>query len=337
MKNCVRALIVLMGFAMAMPVAAQNLTPVFEQNSVDGYLLGAQGSFKLFQFLEPSLALAYGLQSQKIRYQAGLTVWEVKLSLLDWPGTPVLGRVGQSGLQVTHKSSRSLGTLLDVEIQQYENSVTLFFGTLWPWVPNELPPDILYLSLSSAQRFALPFGITLNVNSRTLYGWWRLGVLPLSFQYTQSHLELKRDLLSVSFGFGTLQNEGRLPDFEFVQSVKGETETIKGEQFWALRFERRFEMIRVPLGLPPLPVINKPLFESFFIEGAVFVQLSTTKTALREKPEETEEAERCARCIVPMANLLSWGLSAILSLDGLKFRLDIVFKRDGEYRLLFGS
>lgn len=332
-KNCARWLIALIGLAMAAPVSAQNLTPVFEQNSIDGYLLGAQGSLKLFQVVEPSLALAYGLQSQQIRYQVGLGLWDLKLSVIDWPGTPVLGRVGQAGLQATYKSSTSVGPFLDISIEN-RDVFTAFFGTLWPWVPNELPPDIFYVALSSSRRFAMPFGITLSVNSRTLYGWWRLVVSPLRFQYSQTHLELQRDLFSLGFSFGTLQNEGRLPDFEFVQSVKGDSEIIKGEQFWALRFERRFDIVRVPLALPPLPVINKPLLESILVEGSVFVQFSATKTALRA---ETENTERCARCLVPVANLFSWGLSAILSLDGFKLRIDLVFKRDGEYRLLFGS
>lgn len=329
--NFIRLLIVLVGLAIVTPVTAQSFNPVFEQNSVDGHLLGAQGSFKLFQFVEPSLALAYGLQSQKIRYQAGLGLWDIKLSVLDWPGTPVLGRVGQSGLLATFKRSSSPGPFLDISIEN-RDSVTAFFGTLWPWVVNESPPDIVYIALNSSQRFSLPFGITLSVNNRTLYGWWQLIVSPKSFQYSQTHLELRRDSLSLTFSYGTIQNEGRLPDFEFVQSVKGDPEVIRGEQFWALRFERRFDVIRVPVRLPPLPIINKPLLESILLEGAAFVQFSATKTALRQ-----EHTEKCEKCLVKPENLFAWGLSMIFSLDGFKLRADIVFKRDGEYRLLFGS
>lgn len=322
-------------FAFATPVVAQSFQPVFEQNSVDGPLLGAEGSFKLFQFLEPSLGLAYGLQSQKIRYKAGLRVWGMTLSALDWPGTPVLGRVGQSGLLATLKSSSSRGPLLDISLKS-ENIFTAFLGTLWPWVRDELPPTIFYFSARSARNFKMPFGIEFDISGQTLLGWWRLGVLPLEFNYTQTHLSLRRESFNLSFSYGTLKNEGRLPDFEFVQGVKGERTAIKGDRFWALRFERRFDVVKVPLQFPPLPIINKPLFEGILVEGAAFVQLSAT--ALRQDSQENNgEAAKCAKCLSKPESLLSWGLSVILSLDGFKLRADLVFKRNGEYSLLFGS
>lgn len=296
-------------FLLNFSARAQSFNPVFQQNSVDGMLLGAEGSLKLFGFLEPHLALAYGFQSQKMRYQAGLELWGFKLSALDWPGTPVLGRVGQSGLQASLKPKESLPT------------VTGFLGTLWPWVQNELPPTIAYLTWSSARSFSLPFNIALGFSSRTLYGLWRLGANPLSFQYSQTTLSLSREGLSLGFSYGTLENEGKLPDFEFVQSVKGDISSIKGDRFWALRFERRFDLLEISLSLPPMPVINRPIFEKILVEGAAFLQTGATTTSPEAQPE----------------NLLSWGLSFIISLDGMKIRADLVFKRDGEYRLLFGS
>ncbi len=333
MNRLILSLTVVFALAISTPVVAQSFKPVFEQNSVDGLLLGAEGSYKFFGWLEPSLGLAYGLQSQKIRYKAGLGLWGITLAALNWPGTPVLGRVGQTGLLATLKSASSLGPLWDISLQN-ENILTAFLGTLWPWVQNELPPTIGYFSARSTRNFKMPFGIELGISGQTLFGWWRLGALPLAFSYTQTHLSLRHENINLSFSYGTLDNEGGLPDFEFVQSVKGETTALKGDRFWALRFERRFDLIEIPLRLPTLPGANRPILERILVEGAAFLQLSATATALRS---DNEDAAKCARCIVKPENLLSWGLSLLISLDGFKLRADIVFKRDGEYRLLFGS
>lgn len=294
---------------------AQSFNPIIEENSVDGLLLGAKGSYKFFSWLEPSLGLAYGLTSQKIRYKADIGVWDLKLSALDWPGTPVLGRIGEAGLKVSLKLPWGLP------------AVSGFFGTVWPHDPN--PPDIAYLTWGSEHRVHLPFSIELGLSQQKLLGWWRLGAFPLEFDYTQTSLSLRREHLSVRFSYGTLKNEGRLPDFIFVQGVKGDSKTIQGDQFWSLQFERSFDMMTLSV---PFPFLAQPL--GLLWHGAVFVQVSSAGTAEQPTNGQVEEMKH-----IIWENTLSWGLSVLLSLDkveGVKARMDFAFTRDGQFQFLFG-
>ncbi len=259
---------------------AQSFNPVIEENSVDGLLLGAEGSYKFFGWLEPSLGIAYGLTSQKIRYRAGVGVWDAKISVVDWPRTPVLGRIGEAGLKATLKLPCNLPT------------VSGFFGTLWPWPHDPHPPDIAYAMWESSRSFHLPFGIELGVFQQALVGWWQLGVLPSQFQYRRTQLSLRREFFSLRFSYGTLENESKLPDFIFVQGVKGDSTTLQGEQFWRLQFERAFDVIAIPM---PIPVLPQPL--ELLVQGAVFAQVSSTGTV------EQQNGERPV-----WQNRLSWGL-----------------------------
>lgn len=299
--------------ALALPVTAQSFNPIIEENSVDGLLLGAEGSYKFFDWLEPSLGVAYGLQSQKIRYKAGISVWSVTLLALDWPRTPVLGRIGEAGLKATFKPPFDLPVLSG------------FVGTLWPWLHDPNPPDVAYVMYESSRSLHLPFRIELGFSQRALIGWWMLGVLPSQFQYSQTQLSLRRELLSLTVSYGTLENESNLPDFIFVQSVKGESTTLKGDQFWAVQFERDFDLISVSVPMPLLPQSLELL-----VQGGVFLQVvSAGKIELPS--DEQSEGKRVWQ------NQLSWGLSALVSLDkvGAKARADFVFTRDGQSHFLF--
>lgn len=311
MKKIFIALLVLL--FVSLPVAAQSFNPVLEENSVDGLLLGAEGSYKFFNWLEPSLGLAYGLQSQKIRYRAGVGVWDVKLSLVDWPGTPVLGYVGETGFKATLKLPWDLPT------------VSGFLGTLWPWPHDPNPPDIAYVTWASGQSFRGPFDIELGISGRTLQGWWRLGAEPVEFGYTRTDLSLSWEGFRLGVSYGSSHNEGRLPDFIFVQGVKGDSETIQGEQFWSVQFERAFDVLAVPM---PIPLLPKSL--EFLVQGAVFVQVASA--AKTELPSDSQEGK------LVWQNRLSWGVSALLLLDrasGIKARADFVFTRDGRFQFLF--
>lgn len=311
MRKILAALPVLL-LALSLPVAAQSLAPVVEENSVDGLLLGAEGSYKFFSWLEPSLGLAYGLQSQKIRYKAGVSFWDATLRILDWPRTPVLGRIGEAGLKALLKPPFDLPTLSG------------FLGTLWPWPHDPNPPDIAYVMWESNRSLSLPFEIELVFFQRTLIGWWQLGVLPSRFQYSQTRLSLRRELLSVSFSYGTIENESQFPDFVFTQGVKGESTTLQGEQFWALQFERDFEVISVSVPVPLLPQSLELL-----VQGGVFLQVASAGKA--ELPSDGQEDN------VVWHDQLSWGLSVLLSLSrvGVTARADLVFTRDGQFRFLF--
>ncbi len=300
---------------LALPLfaMAQSFNPVIEENSVDGLLLGAEGSYKFFGWLEPSLGIAYGLQSQKLRYRAGVGVWDAKISVVDWPRTPVLGRIGEAGVKATLKLPWSLPT------------VSGFFGRLWPWPHDPHPPDIAYAMWESSRSFSLPFGIELGVSQHALVGWWQLGVLPSQFQYGQTQLSLRRELFSLRFSYGTLENESKLPDFIFVQGVKGDSTTLQGEQFWTLHFERAFDVIAIPM---PIPVLPQSL--ALLVQGAVFFQIAAAGKS--EPPSDAQGEEKTV-----WQNRLSWGLSVLISFDkaGVTARADFVFTRDGQFHFLF--
>ncbi len=293
---------------------AQSFNPVVEENSVDGWLLGAEGSYKFFSWLEPSLGLAYGLTSQKIRYKAGIGVWGLRFSALDWPSTPVLGRIGEAGLKVSLKLPWDLPT------------VSGFFGRVWPWPHDPNPPDIVYLTWGSDRRVDLPFGMKLGFSSQQLRGWWRLAVSPLSFHYSQTQISLSREGFHLTFSYGTLENEGGLPDFVFTEGVKGDSSVITGDRLWAVRFERSFEVVTL---LVPVPFLPQAL--ELLGQGAVFLQVASAgKTEL---PGDSQEGK------LTWQNRLSWGVSALLSLgrvSGVKARADFVFTRDGQFQFLFG-
>lgn len=301
--------------ALSLPVTAQSFNPIIEENSVDGLLLGAEGSYKFFGWLEPSLRLAYGLQSQRIRYTAGLSFEAIKLAILDWPRTAALGRVGEAGLKATFKLPWGLPT------------VSGFFGTLWPWTEDPNPPDVAYVLSESSRSFRLPFGIELGVSQQVLVGWWKLVVLPSHFHYNQTQISLRRELLSLSVSYGTLKNESKFPDFIFVQSVKGESSSLKGEQFWSVQFERAFDVIAVSV---PMPLVPQAL--ELLVQGALFLQIaSTAKTELPCCGSKSEGR-------LTWQNQLSWGLSVLILLDklGTIARADFVFTRDGQFQFLFG-
>jgi hypothetical protein len=312
MRGGILLAVVLVGLPLT--ATAQSFNPIIEENSVDGLLLGAEGSYKFFGWLEPSLGVAYGLQSQQIRYKAGVSVWDLTVSVLDWPRTAVLGRVGETGLKATLKLPWGLPT------------VSGFFGTLWPWNEDPNPPDIAYVMWESGRTMRLPLGIELGMSQRTLLGWWQLGVLPSEFRYSQTNLSLRYEALSVSVSYGSLENKSNLPDFIFVQGVMGESTTMKGDQFWTVRFERLFDVLAIPLALPMIP---RPL--ELFAQGGIFLHVSSAGKI--ELPSDgQQEGKRIWQ------NLLSWGVSLVLSLDramGTKARADFVFTRDGQFHFLF--
>jgi hypothetical protein len=312
MRGGILLAVVLVGLPLT--ATAQSFNPIIEENSVDGLLLGAEGSYKFFGWLEPSLGVAYGLQSQQIRYKAGVSVWDLTVSVLDWPRTAVLGRVGETGLKATLKLPWGLPT------------VSGFFGTLWPWNEDPNPPDIAYVMWESGRTMRLPLGIELGMSQRTLLGWWQLGVLPSEFRYSQTNLSLRYEALSVGVSYGNLENKSNLPDFIFVQGVTGESTTIKGDQFWTVRVERLFDVLAIPLVLPMIP---RPL--ELFAQGGIFLHVSSAGKI--ELPSDgQQEGKRIWQ------NLLSWGVSLVLSLDramGTKARADFVFTRDGQFHFLF--
>lgn len=328
MKKILVAMLVLL-LTVPLLITAQSFNPIIEENSVDGLLLGAEGNYRFFDRLEPSLGVAYGLQSQKIRYKAGVNAWlnpqsVGALLMLDWPRTPVLGRIGESGFKITLDLSGQEGWLERVIGGSSRFFMSSFFGTLWPWPHDPHPPDIAYVMLESRRSFHLPFGIEIGVFQQALVGWWQLGVLPSQFIYSQTQLSLRRELFSLSISYGTLENESKFPDFIFAQSVKGESISLKGEQFWSIQFERAFDVFAVPVPIPLLPQAVE-----FLVQGAVFLQVASAA--------KTELPCGCQEGKLVWQNQLAWGLSVMIALDklGPEARADFVFTRDGQFHFLF--
>ncbi|MCS7198578.1 MAG: hypothetical protein NZ930_07900 [Candidatus Bipolaricaulota bacterium] len=310
---------------------AQSFNPVIEENSVDGLLLGAEGSSRFFDWLEPSLGVAYGLQSQKIRYKAEVNAWlnpqsVGALVMLDWPRTPVLGRIGESGFKITLDLSGQEGWLERVIGGSSRFFMSGFFGRLWPWPHDPYPPDVLYIMWESRHSLPLPFGIEFGSSQQTFLGWWQLGVLTSQFRYYQTQLSLRRELLSLIVSYGTTENESKFPDFLFTQSVKGEGSPLKGEQFWSVRFERAFDIFAVPI---PIPFVSESL--EFLVQGAIFLQLASTAKTELPCCGGSDKGK------LVWQDQLSWGLSVMISPGelGATARVDFVFTRDGRFHFLF--
>lgn len=328
-----RAIIVLgliLGIVSFCVSVQAKFEPVLTQNSVDGWLLGAEWKFTLFKFqlakqelsLEPLLAAAYGLKSQAIRHKAGLSIGNFSLAHNDWPGSAVLGRVGE------------MGTHVGLKLKQVQ--ISGFIGELWPIVRcgllflgvacldiliEERGPWVAYLNVKSSHTFSLPFDIVLKVSSDMTMGT-TLGEKSGPFRSTIKTISLRVGGLNVRAKSGTTSNEANLMDFELTARVKGYTEPLKGEKFWTLSVERRFELIS-PIELPvklPMPMMAKtqePLV--FKIEGSVFFESGSAVA----KDEEMGEI------------LFGWGFGTIFSVAGFEMRAELFFNKEGEFKPLF--
>lgn len=294
--------------------AQAQLTPVFTQNNVDGWLLGAEWKFTLFKFklakrelsLKPSLAAAYGLQSQAIRHKLGLSIGNFSLAHNDWPESAVLGRVGEVGTQVGLKLKKS--------------QFSAFLGELWRTEDEEQAPQVAYLNVKSSHAFSLPFDIVLKVSSDMTMGS-TLGEKSGSFRSTIKAISLCVGGLSIQAKSGTASNEADLKDFELTAHVKGYKEPLRGEEFWTLGVERRFDLIspiEVPIKLPMMAKAEEPLM--FKVEGSVFFEGGSAST----KDEEKSEV------------LFGWGFGTIFSIAGLEMRAELFFNKEGEVKPLFG-
>jgi len=147
----------------AVPVYAQPIKPVFTRTSLDGQLVGIETDFQ-FGIFKPIAALAYGVESGRFRYKAGLrlaTGFEVPVvglrigdfsgALIDWPRSPILGREGQKGVE--------LGVNLG------PTRYRAFLGELWPRGSESendgTVPQVAYLSMDVTRRWNLPFKLGL--------------------------------------------------------------------------------------------------------------------------------------------------------------------------------
>jgi len=301
--------------------------------SRDGRLIGVETDFQLGIF-RPIAALAYGLESGSIRYRAGGTFktgFEVPLAglrlgdfsaaLVDWPSTPILGREGQMGIEL----GLSLGPA----------HFSGFFGRLWPF--DGRAPQAAFITVEVTRSLKLPFELTLSSSSYMIMGL----VLPEvegggSFSSTVNTLSLSLGELAITGRWGSLKNEAGLEGFEFTTGVRGISRPLKGHKFWNITLERRFPIYETSfeLPLPPELIEKVPLPKELpvSLEGALFLQAGG---ATRKEPEEQGIAGQKSDgegLGLRSETLLSWGISAELSVHRFSIHAELIITQEGETR-----
>jgi len=308
----VRSRIVLISLALAIflfllaPLSlAQKIEPVFSQNSIDGFLLGLEGSLNL-GILEPFLGAAYGINSGNIRYKIGSGLGPAAFSSLDWPGSAVLGREGEKGLRG------------DLTLKKLELEASCFFGQLWLIKEQETAsPKVAYLSLSRKMTWKLPFDVEIRSSGDFTFGSVLEGKINgKTFQSTLRSFMLRVGKLRLEYSSGTAKNEARLAGFEFTAKVKGYEKPLQGDSFWTLSVERRFELFSSLLDLPMLGALP------FIVDGSVFFASGSAAKKDQEKEPEI---------------LFGWGFGTVFSLAGFQMRTDAFFNKEGQFKFLVES
>jgi len=297
---------------------AQPIKPVFTSTSLDGQLVGFETDLQ-FGIWRPIAALAYGVDSGNFRYKVGLRLMagfdlpavggrleDFSAAWVDWPESPVLGREGQSGVEVGWRLGNT----------HFSN----FIGTLWTREGDA--PQIQYIAVDTFDSYPLPFGLQLSSASQAVLGM----ILPseATFQSMTRTLTLSAGGLRLSGRWGMLENPAQLGGFEFTTGVRGIAQALKGDQFWNVTLERTFSMHEsaIPLSIPPEWQMLLPASVPFRLQGAFFVQAG----GANGNASQTQEDDM----------LFSWGVSATMSLGELKLRAELIFSQYGDTTFHFG-
>ena len=331
--------------ALADDGQAQPIRPVYTTTSKDGRLIGLDTNLPAISGLwKPQAALAYGVDSGRFRYQAGLEVtmgYEIpvldqrignpSLAIVDWPSSPILGREGQSGVE----AGLSLG----------DTRATGFYGSLWG---RDDGPDrqVGYVRLDSGTSFNLPYGVRAHTNSVMTFGALMDGSTPgATFQSNTGSVGLSLDGFSASVDYGSLTNAADLAGFEFTTGVPGLGGPLTGERYWKLSLRRTFPMyetaipLPVPAGLPSVVPRELPLA----LRGDIGVHVANADQRVHPEPEspagsaEDSEAQQLMPTQDPDVEWtsemgFSWSASVTLSVDGFSIRAELVVPQDGSTR-----
>ncbi len=308
---------------------AQPIKPVFTSTSLDGQLIGLETDLQ-FGIWKPIAALAYGLESRHVRYKAGLMLamgfdlpglgqrlGDFRAALVDWPDSPILGREGQSGIEVGWRLGNT----------QFSG----FWGTLWP--REDEAPQIQYLSIETFDSYPLPFDLQLSSSSHMIVGMVLADEPERKlFQSMTRTLTLSMGDLRLSGRLGMLENEAQLEGFEFTTGVKGITQSLKGTEFWNVTLERTFPMYESAVALPVPPDLAQflPASVPVGLRGAFFVQAGGATH--KKNPEVSNGATN----ELETEMLFSWGISATFSISELRIQTELIFTQDGETRFNFG-
>lgn len=324
--------------------AGPPIRPVFTQTRLDGRLIGLESDLQ-FGIWKPIAAAAYGLESGRIRYKAGLLldagltlpVVGMRLEglhaeLVDWFSTPVLGREGRSGIE----AGLTLG----------ETRYTGFFGRLWTSESEGEAPQVFYVATEMGRTLRLPYDLTLQASSQAVMGELLASAKP--FRSASYSLGLSLGSLRLTGRWGTLENEADLKDFQFTTGVRGISQTLQGHEFWSVTLERSFPMYETSWALPVPPELERFLPTSLPVSltGAFFVQAGgTTREAETEEPADTDtdanggsggtSAQEQNENGSPSAAfeteaLLSWGMYATLSIHQMRIRAELIITQSGE-------
>ena len=304
---------------------AQPVKPVFTSTSLDGQLVGVDTDLQ-FGIWKPIAALAYGLNSGRFRYKAGLTLatgfhlpglgerlGDFRAALVDWPASPVLGREGQSGVEIGWRMGNA----------QFSG----FWGTLWPREGHA--PQVQYLSIDTLDTYTLPYDLRLSSSSTMIIGM--LMADEKLFQSMTRTLTLSLGDLRLSGRYGMLENEAQLDGFEFSTGVRGIAQSLKGHEFWNLTLERTFSMYEsaIPLALPAELQAFLPASLPVGLQGAFFVQAGGATHQVITKTEDEEMSK------METEMLFSWGISTTFSIHEFRLRAELIFTQDGETRFNF--
>lgn len=326
---------------------AQPVRPVYTTTSKDGRLIGVDTNLPAIGGLwKPRAALAYGVDSGRFRYQAGLTVTtgislpvldrrigDPSVAIVDWPSSPILGREGQSGVEV------GLGF--------GETRATGFYGSLWGR-NGEPDRDVGYLRVDSGTSFNLPYGVRANTRSVMTFGAL-LGdgaTLGQTFQANTGSFGLSVGNFNASVDHGRLTNEAELSGFEFTTGVPGLGGPLTGERYWRFTLRRTFPMYETAIPLPiPTELANVlPGELPVALRGDVGVHVANADQRVVAEPEtpngSTEDAE--SQQFGPPTDPdvewtsemgFSWSASVTLRVDGFSIRAELIVPQDGSTRV----
>jgi hypothetical protein len=356
---------------VATPVFSQSqpVRPIFTTTSLDGQLIGFELVDVQFGIWEPIVALAFGKNDKgiRIRYRGGMTIasgieipilkqffGDFGAAIVNWPSSPILGREGQTGLELGLKLGET----------EYKG----FIGELWPLGSDDFFTPVAFFSSDAFYSASLPYGITLSGSTQTVAGM----VLPQKESGIDSSIKSLFEQLSmekvdwpfrstkfsagvglngfrVSGQWGLLSNEAALDSFEFVTGVRGISQSLRGDSYWNVTLSRNFTMYEtsIPLDLPEqfsdVPLIPTELpvklaGRLFFQGGAVINELEPPAEETEPSPDVPEEAQQIdenSKPILESEMLFSWGISTTLTIYELNIRADLVFTQDGETKFSF--
>ena len=376
MRNFNRSLILFI-LGIVIPsgaLAAQPIQPVFTSTSLDGQLIGLETNNLEIGMWQPKLAIAFPLDLAKIpehiRYQLGLgiktgyelpvvkeEVGNIGFLVTNWPSTPVLGREGQTGVELN----------ANMGLTDYR----AFIGDLWPVGEDDHFTPVAFFSNRSSKSFSLPYDIRFSISSSGINGIVLPGTtegVPGSitnfldimaqeeefsdtFKSTTYSASLSVNGMRLSGRYGTLENHAKLNRFEFVTGVRGVSQTLRGHKFWSFNVERNFNMYQtaIPIHLPAqfadYPFIPTELPVS--LDSKLFFQVASATHVIEEveADENLEEGEMPAPVPQPAhvftsdeletEILFSWGMSTTLTVYEFQVRAQIIFTQQGETKFSF--